>query len=116
MKKIMKGIALVLAIMLVGIVFVACAPDDINEAKEKMQEKGYIVTTLPEDDDDIVGALMATKVSTGDVLYIHLCESRSDARDLVEDITEEGDIGTTVERSGKWVLVGTQKAIDDFLD
>ena len=127
MKKFIKSIALVLAVMLVGIVFVACTPSSLEDAREVMEEKGYDVELQYADsnDDGIVGAIIATKgsildVSNMQVLTATLFESKDDAEDMYEELMEDtsgaDQEGQKVRLEGKWILVGTPAAIEAFLD
>lgn len=97
----------------------ACAPADLDKAEAKMEKAGYMVVV---DDTisgllnkSIVGTVVATK--SGDILTATLFEDVKSAKEYYEDLVDKDKDkeDQVVKRSGKWVFVGTEDAIEDFM-
>lgn len=125
MKKFL--LTLLAAIMCIG--FAACAPSNIDKAKEKMEEAEYKVTVTTDaasvealTGEGAVGMIVAVKASIsltagvdGDMLTAVLFESSSAAKEYYGKVSEEeAEEDQVVKQDGKWVYVGTEGAIEDF--
>ncbi len=126
MKKMMKWITLAAASVLTCVAFVACAPSSLKKAEKKMSDEFYN-TEIETDADDVKnceGYLHAWQPGLlgSEEIYAYLFDSKKDAEsflnankaDLQAWAAEEDFIGPRQE--GKWVLIGTEDAIEDFLD
>ncbi len=116
MKKFVRIFATVLMVALVGVMAVACAPLNIDSAEDKMEKAGYLVLEEEFDKDeneDIAGIIDATSL-TGKVTAT-LYRSTKAAKEAFEKLGGDKD-SKNIKRSGRWVIVGTEKAIEDFLD
>ncbi len=110
MKNVAKIIALVLVIAMVAVVLTACAPKDVESAKEKMKEAGYISVGYQDADDDegVVGAFMSTKLTESLVAILY--DSKSAAKDAFGDYENKDNVKVT----GKWIVFGSEGAIEAF--
>ena len=107
--------------------FVACAPANVEKAKEKMEAAGYSVELISEETTEIglgeaaEGSIIATKTEGGllnlktYILTAVLFDSTKAAKEYYEQTVENADDNTGVKRSGKWVIVGSLEAIDVFM-
>ena len=129
MKKFIKGCGLMLAFALTALVFVGCAPSNIEKAKAKLEEAEYtvevydeaLVQLMAEDMEGLVGALYGLKGSIGnegiegDYVTAMLFESKKAAKAYYEANKDEIPEDTTVEISGKWLVSGTEAGVKAFL-
>ena len=136
MKKATKAVlSFIFALCTVGLA-VACAsaPDDIYEAKQCLDSYGYefdLVNYYIDSDvsNEFIGdyeQLSGNRYYTHDEFYAYLFTESADARifyqDLKEDMeTESGKFGFNgrfwgfdVKKKGKWVVVGTSDAVEEF--
>lgn len=116
MKKFIKLIAVGLMTVLMAAMLLACAPSTLDKAKEKLEEKDYLVVKQEINDDDVVGAFVATRVLKGKYILAVLYENAGAAKDAVadwEDEIKDGDKG--VYREGKWIIIATEDAYEDFM-
>lgn len=120
MKKTFRLFALVLT-LLFAFTLVACAPKDASAAKKKMEKKDYtviVVTDSKEAEEGVVaiisgtkGALLGEKEAFVAVQY----DSTKNAKAAYEKaLGEDHKENESVQRVGKWVIVGTSQAIKDF--
>ena len=126
MKKFL--VAILAAITCIS--FAACAPSNIDKAKEKMEEAGYKVETTTDAatveaiaGEGAVGMIYAVEVSVslttgvdGGMISAVLFDSKSAAKDYYEKVKDEEaeDEDQIVKQDGKWVYAGTESAIEDF--
>ncbi len=114
----MKKLLSVLLAALTCLFLVACAPADLDKAEEKMEKAGYNVvvdeTFSGLFDDDVVGSIIATKA--GDFLTATLFEDAKSAKEYYDKVKDEDadKEDQIVKKSGKWVFVGTEDAVEDF--
>lgn len=117
MKKIARALALVLTLALTCVAFVACAPKDVEAAKAKMTDAGYICAGIQDDDKEegAVGGIFATKIT--ETVTAVLYDSSADANAAYEKYLEKykDDTKKNVKKSGKWIVIGTEAAIEAFL-
>ena len=96
--------------------FVACVPNNMDNAEKKMKKEGYTVMEYTNDEaEGLVGGFNATKV--GDLLSVDnltalLFESTKDAKEFYNSLPNKG----SAIQEGKWVYWGTEDAIEDFED
>ena len=116
MKKKLIGVLLA---VLMCFSLTACAPMSVESAEKKMEKAGYTVKVIDGTLAEIVAEdaeaqLVAMK--SGDILTAVLFEEADDAnayyKKLVDDEKDKED--QIVKKSGKWVYVGTEDAIEDF--
>ena len=109
----MKGITLALAALSLSVMFTACAPSSIENAKAKMVKEGYNVSDTIMDGliEGCVGGFTATESGElfGDSITAYLFESADAAKAYAESR------GDSVTQKGKWVYSGSEDAIEDFL-
>ncbi len=116
MKKLAKVLVSALVLVMICFTLVACAPLSIDSAEEKMEKAGYLVIEEDYDKDEnekVAGFITATKL--GDTVTATLYRKTSDAKEAFEALGGDKD-SDRVKRSGKWVIVGTKDAVEDFLD
>ena len=115
----MKKLITLLLAALTCLSLSACAPMDLDKAEAKMEKAGYTVvvdkTLSGLLNKDIVGTLVATK--SGDLLTATLFEDMEAAKEYYDDLVDKNKDkeDQVVKKSGKWVFVGTEDAIEDFL-
>ncbi len=126
MKKMMKWITLAAASALTCVAFVACAPSGLEKAEKKMDNELYNVR-VEENVEGIEGCegyLYAKQPSLlgSEELYAYLFDSKKDAeaylkanKTVLQAWAEEEDL-IGPKQEGKWILIGTEDAIEDFLD
>ncbi len=113
MNKTMKWITLGACAAITCVAFVACAPGSIEDAKTKMEEAGYTVQT-----SEMAGVSNIYAEKDGEVLSAALYASTGDAKsalELTEAMSGMMPEGYVLKRSGKWVVTGTEAAVDAFL-
>ncbi len=110
MKNLAKVVALVLVIAMFAVVLTACAPKDVESAKEKMDEAGYLCVGYEDasDDEGVVGAFMCTKITENLVAILY--ESKSAAKEAFGEYENK----TNVKVTGKWIVFGSEAAIAAF--
>jgi hypothetical protein len=118
MKKALKFLSLAFVAIFAGTLLTACVPSNIEKATEKMEEAGYTVIDYDkgEDAEGFVGGILATKVLKGEGLIAMLFDSKADAKDFFESMTDsdkDSNYGA-FQQSGKWVFAGTEGAIEAF--
>lgn len=125
MKKFL--VAILAAITCIS--FAACAPSNVEKAKDKLKDAGYTIVTASEEAvpyvEGSVGSIMAAKggdtlaetfTGGGEALTAVLFESKSAAKDYYEKVKDEEaeDEDQIIKQDGKWVYIGTESAIKDF--
>ena len=125
MKKFL--VAILAAITCIS--FAACAPSNVEKAKDKLKDAGYTIVTASEEAvpyvEGSVGSITAVKggntlaetfTGGGEALTAVLFESKSAAKDYYEDAKGEAeeDDDEIIELKGKWIIVGSEDAIKDF--
>ena len=128
----MKKFLVALMAALTCFACVACAPANLDKAKEKMVKAGYKV----EVSDEAAAELIAGEKAAGmlvamdsdvdfddfefdmdiDMLTAILFESASAAKEYYEAHKGEEEDNQILKRDGKWVYVGTEDAIEDFTE
>ena len=113
--------------MMMCLACTACAPMNLEKAEEKMEEAGYKVTVTEGDAAELVaenavGVIVAVDVNislsgvSGGMLTAILFDSFADAnayyKEHKDDEKEKED--QVIKKSGKWVYIGTENAIEDF--
>lgn len=116
MKKFTKILALII-VMILAFNLTACFPKDVESAKQKMQDKGYVVSVNQFEDAEnhgIVGGFTAYKLDDNNqkqtVIVIYF-NSNSKAQEYAKSWYNSVFI---TEYSGKCAYSGTQQAIDDL--
>lgn len=112
MKKMMKWITLALAALSLSVMFTACAPSSIENAKAKMVKAGYDVNDTLTDGfiEGCIGGFTASEgLFSDDKLTAYLFESTDAAKAYAESR------GESVTQKGKWVFSGSKDAVEDFL-
>ena len=85
----------------------ACAPSNVEKAKKKMEDAGYIVVGKEDKEaEGLVGAFAATKITENIVAF--LFETSADAKAYAEKV------GSKAVQDGKWVYFGSEGAIEAF--
>ena len=113
MKKMKKIIGLFLA-ALACLSITACTPSSVEKAEEKMKKEGYQVLAYTDDEEGLVGGLIATKAESlldVDTITALLFETKEDAEKFAESTAQTGAI-----QDGKWVYWGNEDAIEDFTE
>ena len=114
MKKALKWIALALTALSMSVMLTACAPSSIEKGKSKMVEAGYDVgdTFLDGLVDGCLGGFYASEgLLSEDKMTAYLFESKDAAKAYFEKLGNDKAV-----LKGKWVLVGSEDAIEDFLE
>lgn len=120
MKFFIKKTVILLSLLMLMVVSVSCAPNDIESAKTKLKDAGYVVTNqvFDEDNEDgVTGILSATKASVSlegieyEQIIVVYFDSSSNAKKYAD---EWKDSKFTVKHSGKCAYAGTKQAIKDF--
>ena len=103
----MKKLICALLATLACLTLFACAPSNVEKAKAKMEDAGYIVVGKEDEKaEGLVGAFAATKITENIVAF--LFESTADAKAYAEKM------GSKAVQDGKWVYYGTEGAIEAF--
>ena len=123
----MKKILSLILVVLTCLCFAACAPSNIEKAKDKMTEAGYTIVAASEDAvpgvEGSVGSIMAVKgadtllgnvTGEGETLSAVLFESSKAAKEYYNNNKDKAEEDDNVKLSGKWVIVGTEDAIKAF--
>ena len=113
MKKVLKWIALALTALSMSVMLTACAPSSIEKGKSKMVEAGYNVGDSILDGliDGCLGGFYASEgLLSEDKLTAYLFESVEAAKEYYESLNSDKAV-----LKGKWVLMGSKDAIEDFL-
>ncbi len=123
MNKSLKWVTLAGAAALTCVAFVACAPADLDAAKKKMEDAEYTIvmavngdelaTLIGDEADGVVCMIVASKGT--DYVQAALCKTGAKAKELYEDAMSDEVEGLVVEKSGKWVVYGSEAAVDAFL-
>ncbi len=121
MKKTIKWMTIAAASAFACVAFVACKPSTLEKAEEKLTELGYTVELETTKIDGCEGRLYATKSEDGvlDKLYAYLFETTEDAKaffEKYEKVSNESSNTLSPVRDGKWVYLGTEGAVSDFID
>ena len=124
---IMKKIVSLILVMFTCLCFVACAPSNIEKAKEKLKDAGYTIVSAVEEEvpgvEGSVGMITAAKEAdtllgnfTGDadMVVAVLFESSKAAKEYFNENKEEMEEEGTAKLSGKWIIVGTEDGIKAF--
>lgn len=106
MKKLLTLIVSLLLIVTMAFM-AACTPKDVESAKAKMDEAGYIVVGYENKDaEGLVGGFVATKIT--ETITAALFDDKESAKDFAEAMGEKAV------QDGKWVYFGSEGAIKDF--
>ena len=123
----MKKLITIFLVVLTCLCFAACTPANVEKAKEKMEAAGYSVELISEDvveiglGEEAEGSIIATKTEGGllnlktYILTAVLFDSTKAAKEYYEQTVENAGGDTGVKQSGKWVIVGSLEAIDEFM-
>lgn len=85
----------------------ACTPSNVEKAKAKMEDAGYLVVGKEDENaEGLVGAFAATKITENIVAF--LFETKDDAKKFAEEM------GSKAVQDGKWVYYGSESAIEAF--
>ncbi|MBO5286357.1 MAG: hypothetical protein J6B16_05615 [Clostridia bacterium] len=122
MKKALKLITLVVAMMLVSVMFIACVPSNPEKAEKKLKDAGYsvIVTeitdameSMSDELDGVSYVVYANK--DDDTVMIYYFEKGADAKDAYDEMKEEQEEAGdelkdfVIKKSGKAVVVASSK-------
>ncbi|MBR2468407.1 MAG: hypothetical protein IKB42_05150 [Clostridia bacterium] len=108
MQKVLKMFSYALVVLLASVALVACVPANVEKAEAKMEEAGYtVVAYSKEDAEGLVGGFVASKGLTS--MTAMLFDSTKNAEQFIEDA-----LLNVYTQEGKWVLTGSEKAIEDF--
>ncbi len=122
MDKSLKWVALAGLTTFACVAFVACAPLNAKQARKKLEDKGYVVSVFGMTGEGVSEHVSAYYISptTGKREEVEAVRfySIAKAQKRYEEAKYSygngvGDI--VVEREGSWVVLGTQKAVEDFL-
>ena len=106
MKKLLTLIVSLLLIVTMAFM-AACTPKDVESAKAKMDEAGYIVVGYENKDaEGLVGGFVATKIT--ETITAALFDDKESAKDFAEAMGEKAV------QDGKWVYFGSEGAIKAF--
>ena len=120
-----KFLGLLLAICMC-VFFVACAPSNVDKAKEKMEEAGYKVTVVGESAAELLAGVTAVNMmnatkSEGGLLNLQietvtaiLFEDATAAKNYYDSVKDDQKENESCKQSGKWVISGTEEAIKAF--
>ena len=119
MKKLIKSISLSIVLLFTLTMLTACVPSNLNDAKEKLKEAGYVITLElgANEDEGIVGQFTAAKGSIGfqgaeyEQIIVIYFESSKEAKEYAKDWN---DSIFTIKHNGKCAYAGTKNAIKDF--
>ncbi len=129
MKNLAKVLALVLIVAMFAVMLTACAPKNVKDATEKMEEAGYYCFTGTNDTlNALIGAIrdaegaqnvfmcakgdnmvVALTNIVSDSLVAVLFDTKANAKASLEDYT--GDKAKVI---GKWVVIGSEDAVKAF--
>ena len=112
-KRIIAIIAVVAVIALLGVVLAACAPKDLEAAKEKMDKAGY--SNLAYDGGTVTGsdgAFIAVKSTSDRMTAIHFT-SNTEAEAYYERNEDNANM-SNLTLQGKWVYWGSKAAVKAF--
>ena len=117
MKKLLKLLSATLLTVLTAVMLLACAPADLDKAEEKLEEAGYtIISNVESNEDGVVGSITAMKgLIGGDMIIAILYENAKDAKEAKENYDEEVEDGEGVYQTGKWLIIATEDAYEDFV-
>ena len=114
MKKLVKGLALSLAVAFTAVLLTACVPSNTEKAKAKMEEAGYTVVAYEKaDEEGLIGGISATKVSISEGSG-HITALLFDSSKSAKAYHEKHVNNENVAQKGKWVYWGTENAIEAF--
>ena len=126
MKRIFKITALTLAMLMMALTFVACAPAaDPAKAEAALEENGYAVTMKDGKLVEVIAMALGiddldaqvTAVSKEDIddfitiYYFETKEAADKAWDKVKEEAEEKDDDLVIKKSGKMIYYGTKNAV-----
>ena len=122
MKKALKVISLVLAMVCCAVMFIACVPATPEKAEKKLEKKGYTVTVIEVDGLASLGApdgceCYVTGINEdGEMVGAYYFDKASNAKDYYEDLKElaEDEDDIVVKKSGKVVVAATEQGWKDF--
>ena len=116
MKKALKFLSLAMMVLFTGALLTACVPSNVEKAKEKMEDANYLVIDYDKGDDaeGCVGGILATKILDGEGLIAILFDSKANAKDYYESLTDKDTEYGNFLQDGKWVYAGTDGAIEVF--
>ena len=108
----MKKFLGLLLTVLTCLALVACAPNSVADAKEKMKEAGYTVVAYNNDTaEGLQGGFVATSgLIGGNSMTALYFETKEDAKNFFESL-ENKENGA---QSGNWVYWGDEAAIKAF--
>lgn len=114
------GVALLGALLIIGAA--ACLPNDMGKAQKRLEKAGYTVTEVPtaELGESAMGALFAyqgDERQPTEWITVLLLESEEAAKAFFELHAEDmkHDETATAKVKKKWIVVGSEKAVKDFL-
>ena len=131
MKKIIKVLSFVF-LSLFALTLVACAPKTAEDAKAKLEEKGYKVSISVKDEEEIgddgvaatltgtynlasgiVGAITGDDVETA---YVNakLYTTSAKAKEAYDRVKGNSSENNPIKLVGKWVVTGDAKGVKDF--
>ena len=111
MKKAVPIIAVALVVVLAAVFLVACAPSNVEKAKENLKKEGYIVVGYQRQSEGVVGGIVATKLTSTmtAVLYDKASTARADLKEIKKENPD-----TNAKVMGKWIVWGDEAAIKAF--
>lgn len=120
MKKLTFRLFSVLSLFLLVFALVSCKPDNADEARERLEEKGYTVTILTGTEadlafaylDDVAETVTAIKGSTDNMFVAILFDSEDAAEKAKSELEVHSEY--EVHQSGKWVYSGSDEAVEAF--
>ena len=142
MKKSAKLVTLLLlVVMVMSVCLTGCAPDTVEDAKAKMTDKGYSVIAIPlgaggafsaiKSDDKEVKTVFAIMFADEETLkaekdnientFKSMYTNKIDAQIKAEkdadkkQALKDAKAAVEVKVSGKWLAVGSKKAVSDLL-
>lgn len=126
MKKIVTVIAIIALVALLGTMLFACTPSGVKKATKKLEKADYTVTTaeIPEEYKKVgVDGYIEARKGDDYLEAIHfdtLKNARAFRKDHDEDFNEKQSTyaaafgNVSIQRIGKWIVLGTEEAINAF--
>lgn len=117
MKKNIRIIATLAIVVMCAAILVACVPQSVEKAEQKMKDADYIVVGFKDSDkpEGVTCGFVATRVLKGEIVTAIWYSTSTEAKDAFNEYKEANDDkDTIVKRSGKCVYFGTEGAIQIF--
>ena len=128
MKKLIRALAIALAISALLLSLVSCTAPAKNpeDAKKALEENSYIIVTYIDNpselrtilgkDMGLVTYLCAADENYENIIYVYYFETSADAKDAYKEVGKimertAAEEGWIIKRSGKMIYTGTEAAV-----